>query len=442
MFWWLLLFVRYSFGSLFILPLSILSKRLRERRVLEKDHGPKSFEYKEFPYWFHVSSEGELEQVLPLLRALNSRVKKKSILLLYTSQSLLNKVAKVRDELEHVEVCMVPLLKFFWGGKGSLFSFEDPELFFMVRYDFFPELLFKGKFSSRFILLSASLKGKMAAFKRNKMKKIYYSSILKSFDEVYAAGPKDRERISQFFSGNLPFTLYDHDFRHGQIIERQVNKKTYLDGHCEDSFNLWLGDTEINERIIFGSLWPNELEVFTEDFREELKKGSMRIFIAPHKLNGPEWEKIEENIEAWKDEGMGIVRWTKYGIQGEGPILLCEVPGLLCELYPFFGHAFVGGGHGRSVHSLLEPYWGGGHIYCGPKTHRSTEYDYVESQSPRHLHVVNELEGFYSKYKRAKETPLDFGVREKAREEILQKQKMTIEDFFGEHYASDKEGKQ
>lgn len=433
MFWWLLLLVRYSLGSLFIFIFSLLSKRLRDRRKLEKDHGPLSLQSRKYSYWFHVSSEGELEQVMPLLRDLDKLISKREILLLYTSQSLLNKTKKVREEFAHVDVCMVPLLKVFWGGPGSLFSFENPEMFFMVRYDFFPELLFKGQFATRFILLSASLKGKMATFKRNKMKKIYYGSILRSFDEVYAAGPMDKERITTFFNENIPFILKDHDFRHGQIIERQREKKAFMESHCQDSFTLWLADSNLNERIIFGSIWPFEMSLFTKEFKEELKERRLKIFIAPHKLSGPEWDQIESIVEEWREEGISVCRWTRYGIQGDSDaaVLLCQVPGLLCEIYPYFGHAFIGGGHGRSVHSLLEPFWGGGHIYCGPKTHRSTEYDYVEAKSPRHLHVVNELEGFYPSYRKNKDIALDFGVRESAREDIQKIQKETLCDFFG-----------
>ena len=57
-----------------------------------------------------------------------------------------------------------------------------------------------------------------------------------------------------------------------------------------------------------------------------------------------------------------------------------------------FDHAFIGGGHGRSIHSVLEPFFGVSHIYCGPKVHRSTEYDFVKNKTPHFIHIVEKLE--------------------------------------------------
>lgn len=436
MVWWFLLAVRYTLGSFFIFPLIFLSKRLRERRLLERVNGPHSLKGRDYPYWFHVSSEGELEQVIPILKSISDGLRGSAenpqVLLLYTSPSLLKKTEKLAKDNPYVRPVMVPLLKIFWGGQGSLFSLKSPKVFFMVRYDFFPELLFKGIFSKKFILLSASLKGKMKSFKRNKFKGIYYHLILSSFSEVYAAGPQDLERIESFYNKKPPFQLFQHDFRHGQIIERQRNLENFKAAHCDDSFKSWLGESEINDRYIFGSVWPNELAAFTEDFKNALKdeKTSLRVFLAPHHLKGEAWESIEKMSEAWEQEGIKIAHWNHYGMQGEGPVVLCQVPGLLCELYPFFGHAFVGGGHGRSVHSLLEPFWGGSHIYCGPKTHRSTEFDYVLDHSPRHLHVVNELEALYAISKKAKEIPCDAGARDASKERVIESQAKFLASFF------------
>ena len=66
-------------------------------------------------------------------------------------------------------------------------------------------------------------------------------------------------------------------------------------------------------------------------------------------------------------------------------------PGVLLEAYTFFGTAFVGGGHGRSIHSVLEPFLAGCNVFCGQKTHRSTEYDLVADISPSSIFVVYEL---------------------------------------------------
>ena len=75
-------------------------------------------------------------------------------------------------------------------------------------------------------------------------------------------------------------------------------------------------------------------------------------------------------------------------------LLILTVPAILCELYTNAGNAFVGGGHGRSIHSVLEPYVGMCKVFCGPKTHRSTEYDLIKDYSTNQIHVVTNLEDF------------------------------------------------
>jgi 3-deoxy-D-manno-octulosonic-acid transferase len=68
-----------------------------------------------------------------------------------------------------------------------------------------------------------------------------------------------------------------------------------------------------------------------------------------------------------------------------------NLKGVLCEIYTSFEYAFVGGGHGVSVHSLLEPYLGGSIVFCGPRVHRSTEYTLIKENSPKRLFVAEEL---------------------------------------------------
>jgi hypothetical protein len=64
----------------------------------------------------------------------------------------------------------------------------------------------------------------------------------------------------------------------------------------------------------------------------------------------------------------------------QGPTILLNKKGILCELYADFGKAYVGGGFGVSVHSLLEPLVAGcEHLSCGPVNHRSTEFDLAQS---------------------------------------------------------------
>lgn len=426
MFWFFFLAFRYTLGSLLLGPLLFMSKKVKERRSFEAEHGPRKFKNRAFDTWFHVSSEGELEQVWPLLESL----REKEVLLLYTSPSLKNKMMTISETFPKVSACTINLMSLLPYGSNHILSLVPPKKFFMVRYDFFPELILIGRKAKTFILLSASLKGKESSFKRNFFKRFYYHLILSSFQTVFAAGERDKKRIEDFYEGHTPFEIEAFDFRHGQIIRRQKEKANLEKTHCLNSLEKILENYEWQDRVILGSVWQSEGELFTKEFLSDLKAKKKFLFIAPHKLSGPEWEYFENLLESWEEEGLSTSLWNHLGIKGEGNIILCQVPGLLCEIYPFFGHCFVGGGHGRSVHSLLEPYWGGGHIYCGPKTHRSTEFDFVKERSPRHLHVVNEITSLYPMILKACEVAPDVGARESARESFLETEKLFKEKLL------------
>ena len=77
--------------------------------------------------------------------------------------------------------------------------------------------------------------------------------------------------------------------------------------------------------------------------------------------------------------------------------------GILCELYPFFSHAYVGNGFGESVHSLMEPFLANCFVICGPKIQRSTEYDLISQSHPDHLHILTTPQEFYDSVSYEKE---------------------------------------
>ncbi|CAM9906486.1 unnamed protein product, partial [Chrysoparadoxa australica] len=372
--WSLLLILRYTVGSLFILILLPFSSFLKKRSAFEKEWGFHRVAETQFDVWFHVSSEGELEQILPWLD--NRILKGKKVLVLFTSPSLIHRATQFHSPQKGLAFACFPLTLIFPFGKASLLSGKLPSEFFMVRYDFFPELLWVANHVERSVLLAGTLKGKQTKVKRP-LGHWWYLKIFSSFDKIFASTDGDKEGFKKLLETES-VEVESLDFRHGSILKRQREKKNL---ESQPAFSEFLKESENypwNKRLIFGSLWPSELDIFSENFLKFIKKENIFIFLAPHHLKGENWDQIENFLIEFKNYGIQTALWKK---DGETPdfsrsqVILCQVPGLLCEIYPFFGHAFIGGGHGRSIHSLLEPYWGGGHLYFGPKTHRSTEFD-------------------------------------------------------------------
>ena len=184
-------------------------------------------------------------------------------------------------------------------------------------------------------------------------------------------------------------------------MTRLKNKETKL-APWKD-FTSWCDRFPKNKRLIIGSGWPYEMNIFRDmALYKQVKEGLFLVMIAPHKLNPKFIAEIEENIpdlpayrlDCPSDINSLKERWR----QNPGPLIF-NAPGILLECYSLFGHAVVGGGHQGGVHSLLEPFWAGCRIYCGPNIERSTEYTFLEQLPSPPVQIVEEWEQFSSWFK-------------------------------------------
>jgi 3-deoxy-D-manno-octulosonic-acid transferase len=352
------------------------SKTLKERFEFESENLD-SLNYYDCHFWFHVSSEGELEQVLPFIKYLNNNNEK--ILLIYTSPSVEKKVLSLEKSYSFLKSMRYPLFNGY-----LLSSLPVPRYFFMVRYDFFPRLLLIANNKSvNAVLLSATRKNKSNSFLHIFWAKRVYSC----FNKVFWSSEPDNIILKYLTSKNV--TSVEHDFRHSQIIERQLNKKNLSLLEYYDEFIKSIEKIDYNKRIIIGSAWSSEVSLLMTNIKSLINKGFF-IYIAPHHLKGEDYEKIKEVLLV---NSIKFCETSSLKEYKDERLILSSVPGVLCEIYTLFKHSFVGGGHGRSVHSLLEPYWAGCDVYCGPKVHRSTEFDYIVKHDEDRIHVCEDING-------------------------------------------------
>ncbi len=410
--------IRFLLGLLILPVIAIFSATIRQRVRFElcnfKDRQEMNVKWCA-DILFEVSSEGELEQVRPLIDYfLNNQ---KRIELIYASASVEKKVKQYQKEYStQMRIFRLPILTYSpWKTFFFFQSIEEiatAKKIIFCRYDFFPELiLYALKNSAKFSVVSATLKNKYHYFSSSlSLKKFYYKNLYSLFDCIIAATKKDAD----FFRGitkNSSVCVYD--FRVLQIVKRQNNFSLVFASHLFVApLMRYCSDFLKEQRVIFGSAWPKEMEIFlNKDFVDEIALNKWHVLIAPHQL-GREHVKtllsaIEYNISKsgslnscpiyeFNREMTANEITEKFNLLKQRPgIVVSSFPGMLCELYTQYGHAFVGGGHGRSIHSLLEPYLGKACVYCGPRTHRSTEFDFILEHSPKYLFVINLLQDFF-----------------------------------------------
>lgn len=325
---------------------------------------------------FHVSSEGELEQCLYII--LDLLADNKRVELVYTSPSVERKCLELDDRFENLKtfrlgVLSYPLMRFN--------SYVTAKRFFMCRYDFFSELMLYGaRKDVKFVLLSASLK--------NKEKKLghFMSSKFELYSEIFAASESD---VQLFKKLNNRLNVREYEFRVLQISKRLKLSIKTLSARSEVAGLVeCLENRDPNSSLILGSAWPDEMKIFeNEELVRKIKSGELLVVVAPHGLSTSFIDDVKNSIT---DElSVQVLEVGESPLPGN--VVINPFPGVLVEMYKYFGHSFVGGGHGRSVHSLLEPFLAGSMVYCGPKTFRSTEYDFILSRSEMNLVVIEEL---------------------------------------------------
>lgn len=286
---------------------------------------------------FEFSSEGEFQQVFPLIS--DALFAGKRIELIYFSPSVEKGVQELCEKYpDQLRSLRYPLLT------GGFFHWITSPKLILVRYDLFPE----------FLSFSGELKMVWVTFKKERSQGKSVSFWKKQFLKraqtiIYATSEDARQGKEMGFPGET------FDFRIEQIQRRlEARAEKYARIFPEYS-TLGFKEFPREKRLIFGNVWPSDLillEHLPEDFY---------ILIVPHKLDAEIISAFEKHL------GTRAVVLNKKGI--------------LCELYADFGWAYVGGGFETSIHSVLEPLISGAdQISCGPIHHRSTEFDIVASQ--------------------------------------------------------------
>ncbi len=339
---------------------------------------------------FEISSEGELEQVFPYINWCIEQGKK--IEIIFFSESVESKCLSLASD--RVRVIRFPMVTYFrWNilGGQNLRSWISAKKVVLCRYDFFPEIMLYGaKKDVTFILLSATLK--------NKKLKIFPYSL---FQKIVTTTKKDAESFKAIGIDRSRVDIFE--FRTVQILRRLDNYRQTLENYLFfKPFIEYLENFSQNHRLILGSAWPIEMKIFRdENFLSDIKNRKIQVTICPHKLGQADLDKLVKEIEGvlevyiLSDKVSDYDLFFKRVFSAPG-VIVVTIPRILCELYSCFGHSFVGGGHGRSIHSVLEPYLAYSQIYVGPKIHRSTEYDLVYENSSDYITVIDDLNSFYS----------------------------------------------
>jgi 3-deoxy-D-manno-octulosonic-acid transferase len=372
------LFVRYPV-LVIIRILSLGIKRLRQRAIFEKSNNLKvDLDSSHASHCFHVSSQGELEQVYALIEKALRENNLENIEIVYTSSSVRkNVIALASLYPNRVRYFALGLLSFNPFSFYALSQKITADTVLMCRYDFFPELLFLS-FSKRLILLNARVQNKGRL----------YFKVLKLFNFIVSSSDKDEALLK-----SEGLDVYGvADFRAMRISDRQVASVSCFDfKNFKKACKSWEGKV-----FCFGSSWKSDLEEIK--FKNYFSNENLYFFF-PHQLNDL---SIIEHLKYLPSNSKVIKVLDRYDlvsdIENGARVFIVSHMGVLCDLYPYFDLVYIGGGFGKSIHSVLEPYVSGALVFCGPEVNRSSEFDFITSREPKKLKKVQsslDMESFF-----------------------------------------------
>ncbi len=371
-----------------------LNERLRfEQRGLGIDSYYTSFkvEQKEAELAFHISSEGELEQIFPLLSS--ALEQNKLIELLFTSPSVEMRVVALAKQHKNLRILPLPLLL----TEINIAEWVSAPKIILCRYDFFPELLLLcAKCHS--VLVGASVKKYREQLEQGSWWVTrYWRMIFSLFNLIIPATKQDRELILALTNKQQVDDSFD--FRILRIFARLDQAQTILQQRLGRDFITLI--ESFKRRLVIGSGWESEIDAIANNsLLQQVANRELFIYFAPHRLDDEFFYLFKERVQGTSQ--IPVYRISKNTNSKEiseiikkyhthPGIIYSQIPGILCEIYSLFNFALVGGGWGRSVHSVLEPALANAVVFCGPKTFRSTEVDLVKNINPSRLIILEKV---------------------------------------------------
>ncbi|OYU82696.1 MAG: 3-deoxy-D-manno-octulosonic acid transferase [Flavobacterium sp. BFFFF2] len=299
--------------------------------------------------WFHAASLGEFEQGLPIMQAIKNKYPDYRLVVTFFSPSgyQIRKNHPLPDAVHYLP-WDTP-----WDVRRFLNTYQ-PEMAFLVKYEFWPNLL--DSLYARQIptfLVSGLFRPSQAFFKWYGG---FFRKRLRTFTQFFVQTPASEQLLRNIGIQNVRCsgdTRYDR-------VQATVDRFEPFEGF--EAF------TQGNRVLVAGSCWPPE-EALMFRFIEE-HKPNLKWIIAPHRLDAASLNTLEAAMPK------PCVRFSKRGQANlhEAKSILVDTMGYLSRLYAYGNMAIVGGGYGTAgLHNILEPAAFGLPVIIGPNHQKFPE---------------------------------------------------------------------
>jgi 3-deoxy-D-manno-octulosonic-acid transferase len=325
-----------------------------------------------FRLWVHAASVGEFEQARPVIAALNKKHPDILLFVSFLSDSGYNARKNFQDA--SAVFYLPPDTR---DNAKRLLSLIKPDIFLLMRYDFWPNHILEAKRCGvTLILAAAALQHGSPYF--NPMLKGFYGSLFHLFNHIYTVSAKDTDAFRQLFDCRNAETAGDPRF--DQVFLRSRNSAKVA--HLKPLF-------DNRTVLVAGSVWEKDEGLLLDAWNELDERPS--LVLVPHEVNPENIARLYVNLQRHSLDFMPVSALNAT-FDPERQILVIDQTGYLAELYSLASIAYVGGGFGVNVHNTLEPAVHGIPVLFGPRYHNSPEAEgLIASKGAIVIHDQKEL---------------------------------------------------
>jgi 3-deoxy-D-manno-octulosonic-acid transferase len=301
-----------------------------------------------FRLHIHAASSGEFEQAKPLIEALRAEGRPYRITASFFSPSGFEQ----QKGYPHIDgACYLPHDR--QGEMSEFFNWLTPDLVIIIRYDLWLEFMRQARLRRVPVVLACGvLRSDSARF--IPVIRSFFTGLYSMLRMIHAVEEADLENFRRLVP-KVPARV-GGDTRYDRVVQRAALSVEHLPALPDD-----------RPILVAGSTWPADERLLEENAR----RGDLLLVIVPH-------EPTAERIGELRSQFQGAVTLSQLeqgaaGDPAEIDTVIVDRTGILLDLYRIARIAYVGGGFGDGVHSVLEAAAYGIPVLCGPAIGRSRD---------------------------------------------------------------------
>lgn len=304
--------------------------------------------------WFHSSSLGEFEQAKPIIQKLKEE-KKTNIVITFFSPSGYDNSRK------YPYADIISYLPYDTKTNAErIFDLIRPDLAVMMRYDIWPNMVWKiRKENIPALVVDATMK--KSSKRALPLLRSFHKVLFKSISKILTVSEADAEA----------FKLFDCKDEKVKIVGDTRFDRVYQKSVVARDKKLIQPEILVGKKVLVaGSTWEQDEEIILPAFTKLAKfDKDVILIIAPHEPDLLHLEKTENEFAGV----LKTIRFSHLNNYSNERVIIIDSIGILLTLYTYADVAYVGGSFKQNIHNVLEAAVYGIPVVFGPKINNSQE---------------------------------------------------------------------